>query len=455
MKLSPLLTLLTALLVMIILGGAAAFALQPPRPLLDAVSFTPSTISPNADGRDDATRITYTLNRNAELTIRLKNEAGEEYFFRKQEIRSAQTYQMLFSGIVIGYTRPGESFDPDTQLITRLIPNGKYTVTVSARTATGESEQVTTLLTVQESDSALPLIQGFSVSPTIFTPNQDGIADRVAVNAYLPKKADLAVYLTDSAGIRYDLPERIELRDPGDPGAHFFDYDGGVDNKVKPPPNGDYTLIAETQDDVGQRLRRRTQLTVRDGGLPQVEIQPQVTGAQVFYEPRPYATTLIPEPKVDTVMSTQARITVKQGDLLTFRLIVHNYGNTPVRTLAPWPGTPYQWTDLYTGKLDPQVSRSGVWFVGLQCETSETSFPYRWAVGSPETLTKVTDSDGQTFYYLMPGQRAVVWGAVQMSKLVKSRNPQECYAALIHEDKEIPPMQSRVGPIKVELIPVP
>jgi hypothetical protein len=101
------------------------------------------------------------------------------------------------------------------------------------------------------------------------------------------------------------------------------------------------------------------------------------------------------------------------------------------------------------------ISRSGVWFVGIQCDTSETSFPYRWAIGTPEQLSRVNDDTGQSLYYLLPGQRATVWGAVQMSKLVRSRNPTECYAALIHEDKEIPPLQSRVGPIKVELIPTP
>ena len=46
-----------------------------------------------------------------------------------------------------------------------------------------------------------------------------------------------------------------------------------------------------------------------------------------------------------------------------------------------------------------------------------------------------------------------IWGAIRMTKLIKSRNPQECWAALIHEGVIIPPLQSHVGPIKVTLNP--
>ncbi len=65
-------------------------------------------------------------------------------------------------------------------------------------------------------------------------------------------------------------------------------------------------------------------------------------------------------------------------------------------------------------------------------------------------VTKV-DRDGETFWYLMPGKQAVVWGAVRMTRLIKTRNPQECWAALIHEDVAIPEHQDHVGPIKIEL----
>jgi hypothetical protein len=453
MRLSPLLTILVAVIAVVVIGVGAALILQPPRALLTSVRFAPDIITPNGDGVDDATQISYTLNRNAKLTIQFKNdETGRVFNFRNADPRGSGSYQVLFSGIVNGYTLPDDAPNGG-DIQTRLIPNGIYTWLVAAETDTGEKLDVSGKLTIKNADTALPLIQGFSVSPQVFTPNQDGIDDRVAVNAFLPKKADLSIYLLDASGTRYDLPERIETRDPGDPGAHVFDYDGGLDNNVEPPPNGDYTLVAEAQDVTGQRVRQTRKLTIRDGGLPQVEIQPQTSGAQVFWTSIAPTTAPIAQPQ--GVMSTEARLTMIQNDWLVFRLTVSNYGNTPLRTLAPWPGTAYKWNEIYSGKLDPLISRSGVWFVGVQCDISESSFPYRWAIGTPEQLTKQTDSEGQAFYYLMPGQRATVWGAIEMSKLVKSRNPTECFAALIHEDKEIPPLQSHVGPIKVELAPAP
>jgi hypothetical protein len=38
-----------------------------------------------------------------------------------------------------------------------------------------------------------------------------------------------------------------------------------------------------------------------------------------------------------------------------------------------------------------------------------------------------------------------------MTRLIPTRNPQKCYAALIHEDVAIPPLQSGVGSIDVKL----
>jgi hypothetical protein len=461
MRLSVPATVIAAVVAFLILGAGAMLLLQPPRSLLTDVTVRPAVISPNGDGVDDAAKVTYTLNRNARVSMTFThNQTKDVYTFRSGESRGADKYEVLFGGLVPGFRLASDSTDAASgEILTRLIPNGAYSWTVSATTDSGETASISGPLIVSSADDALPVIQAFTVSPTVFTPNQDGIDDRVAVNAYLPKKADLSVYLLATDGTRYDLPERVELRDAGAPGAHFFDYDGGVDLLIKPPPNGAYRLIAETQDVSGQRFRRESKLTIADGGQPQVEIQPQATGAQVFWAALPAATLdvptrLIPEPLPTNVTSLQARITLPQNDLLVFRLVVHNYGDTPIRTLAPWPGTIYRWQDYYAGKVDPVVSRSGVWFVGLNCDTSETNLPYRWAIGAPDQLTKVTRAD-ETYYYLMPGQRATVWGAIQMSKLVRSRNPQECFAALIHEDIEIPPLQSRVGPIAVELSPSP
>ena len=90
------------------------------------------------------------------------------------------------------------------------------------------------------------------------------------------------------------------------------------------------------------------------------------------------------------------------------------------------------------------IEQDGVWRVGIQCETSEESYPYRWAVGAFDDLTTVTDAaTDNVYYFLEPGQRSVVWGAIRMTDVVKSTNPQQCWAGLIHEGVAV--ANNRIG----------
>ncbi len=447
MRISPLLTILAALVAVVVVGFAAARLLQPSRPLLTETSVSLSQLSTDSG----AAIIHYTLNRDAQVTIALRNAAGTEYAFRSTQARVANVYQVAFNGIVDGFTLPADPIDQTIE--SRLIPNGDYTWRISAKTDGGETQEVTGRLTVAFADTALPLIEDFSVSPKVFTPNQDGVDDRVQVNAFLAKKSTLTVYLQDTAGTQHFMPERVEIRQPGEPGAHVFDYDGGVDNNVRPPPNGDYTLIARAQDSEGQSVSRSTTVTIKDGGLPQVEIQPQTTGSIIRYVTQPFADTVAAPVGIS---SSQATITMNQGDLLVFRLNIHNYGSTPIRTIGPWPGTVYrddQTDAVFTNQ--EKVARDGSWRIGFECDTSETTLPWRWAIGAQDALTKVTTDKGDTFYYLMPGQNVTVWGAIQMNKLIKTRNPQTCWASLIHENVAISDFQRNIGAIQVKLIPTP
>jgi hypothetical protein len=457
MRLSPLITALAALTAFVIVGVAGAQLLRPNRPLLADTGSSLSRITPNADGSDDATVLRYTVNRNARVTIAFANKAnGQRFVFRNAEMRAIGSYQVLFNGVVDGYVQPDES--PGGDVEARLMPNGDYTWSIDAVADGGEADHASGDLTVADADSLLPTIMNFDVSPQVFTPNQDGIDDRVKINIFLPKEATLTVYLEDKEGQRYYISERDEGRDPGEQGAHVFDYDGGVDNNVPPPLDGQYTLIAIAEDREGQRIRRTSTLTLVDGGLPNAEIVAQSSGGSVTWITVPYKESYFTDSKAtgeqvavpEGVTSVQATMTMPQDDLLVFRLTVSNYGSTPIRTIGPWPGTVYQYDQVAAAMNSEPIS--GAWRVGLACERSETDLPWRWAIGSPDQLTKV-ERDGETFWYLMPGKKATVWGAIRMTRLIKTRNPQECWAALIHEDVAVPEHQSHVGAIKVELTP--
>ncbi len=451
---------LTVITALVGLAGAMALGymiLRPPGNLLTNASFDKARISPNADGIDDLTTIEYSLSRPATISIYLEGQDGHRYFFRKDARRSSGDFRVLFSGIVGGYTLLGESIPGIIER--RLIPNDRYTWVIEASAGdTVESQRGT--LEVVDADSKLPVISAFDIHPDEFTPNQDGIRDRVNVNVYLEKPAMLSVYLEDSQGQRYYLAEREEGRKPGEMGNHEYDYDGGVDQGMEPPPDGKYIVYAVAQDAEGQRVVRQGELTIRDGGLPQVEIVPQTTGAVVWFDHMPYDGRYFTSrdikgeklPKPEGVISDLTTLTMPLGDLLVFKLTVSNYGSTPIRTAGPFPGTVYQF-DQTAASLEA-YEESGAWRIGINCHTAYSDFPWRWALAPLDELEAVYDPEmGETYYYMQPGQRAEVWGAIRMTEIRKARNPQECWAGLIHEDVGIPAFQSRVGAREIELIP--
>jgi hypothetical protein len=92
--------------------------------------------------------------------------------------------------------------------------------------------------------------------------------------------------------------------------------------------------------------------------------------------------------------------------------------------------------------------------VGLDCDNAVSDYPWRWAVGTRgDNLVAEHDPvTGNTYYYLPAGAQSVIWGAVRMTDLVEARNPQYCWAGLIHEDVEISDVNARVGAREVELV---
>lgn len=430
--------------------------IRPTVPLIVSAGFDDTLITPNADGEGDITTFRYELSRPANVTLMLVAADGSKYVFRDSQPRIAQTYSVLFSGVVAGYTLPGEVI-PGT-IERRLMPNGEYTWTLHAENS-DEALEVSGTLAIREADTPLPVISTFTVGPNVFTPNQDGVADRVQINVYLEQPADLRVFLVGPEGVELPITPRQECRKPGEAGRHCYDYEGGVDLNAEPPPDGTYTVVALAQDAEGQRIRRETQLTILQGGKPLAEIVPHTVGVDVVFTTMPYedrfysdsqtAGDLIAPPAEPQAYSGDP-ITMPVGDMLVFMLAVENYSNVPIRTTGPQPGTVYQQHQL-AASLGAFES-SGAWRVGIQCETSTVSYPYRWATGTPDVLEKVEMPSGEIFYYLPPGARAVVWGAIRLTDIEQRQNPQQCWAGLIHEDVEVSQWNNVVGIRDIELV---
>jgi hypothetical protein len=419
-------TILTTVLGLTLALATAYLVSRPTESLIAEAEIGLSTITPNADGETDATLIRYRIRREAVVSIFFEDNEGDRYTFRDEQIRPRGRYEVLFSGIVEGFVEEDESVEGE--VLARLLPDGEYTWVIEAvDQASGQADRATGTLNVEGGDPDLPDLWEFTISPEVFTPNQDGLNDRVWINVYVPKPATLQVYLLDKSGEQIFVPESQEANAPGEEGRHSFEYDGGVDLGRDPPPNGDYAVLVEASDDEGQRVRRSGRLTLADGGIPFAEIMAQPVG--------------------DTVRFSSETVLI--GDVLTFELTVWNYGEAPIRTTGPEPGYVYEQSDTYAST--GFYTESGAWRVGIHCDTCLTDYPWRWALGAQQDLTPI-ESDGQTHYYLMPGQRAVISGGIRLTNIVESRNPQEFWAGLIHEDVGITENNNRVDPHWIEIV---
>jgi len=404
--------LLTGVLIVLILvsgcGGSSPLA---------SASFRPATISPNGDGQADVTQIDYTLRNDAQVSIFLRDAAGQMYYFRRDQPRTAGPYSVLFNGVIDNH----------------LLPNGTYTWVIAATGSKFKQERAGTL-TITDADTEPIEITALTASPPMFTPNRDGIADRDTINVYVNKDADLRVYLLGKDNIKYPVTEKAGLRKPGEKGLHTFDYDAGVDNGAEPPPDGDYTVYAEATDKVSQHAVATTTLTIKDGGVPRAEI----VDSQVDF-------SICPTPKADCP--------IRLGDTFYFTLTVENYGTVPIRTSGPQPSACYDLDQNFnTSRPDrPQgyAEESGVFRVGIGFDTQLMNYPFRWAIGGPGDLVKQT-IDGKDFYYLPVGKRAVITGCIRITQ-VPPRNPLYFWAGLIHEDVEISQLNDRVDPHHIQV----
>jgi hypothetical protein len=383
--------------------------------LLRNVAFSETTLTPNADGDNDALTIQYQLSRNATVSIYLEDSAGQRYYFRREKERGADEYSVLFSGIVEAYSLPDDAFQGT--ILERLLQDGTYTWVVEATDANGTTSQESGTLTVANADTTLPEMRGFELDKKVLTPNRDGISDRMQAQFYLTKEADYNVYLLTESGRRIPIGELEREVVTGAVGRHYFDYEGGVDNGETPPDDGVYTIVAFAEDKIGQKMQVEDTVEIRFGGVPRADIVAPATGDQVEFSTT--AWTLC--------------------DTLYFTLTIENYGEAPIRTTGPTPDTVYD-SDWNYNTLGWHTE-SGAWRVAIGYEDEVKNYPFRWAVGNAEDLTEI---DGHL--YLMPGDRATVSGGIRLTGELGLRDPQLMYAGLIHEDVEIAQFNSRVDP---------
>ncbi len=311
--------------------------------------------------------------------------------------------------------------------MSRLLPDGAYTWTIEAVDDDGVwSKPQQGPMTIVDADPVLPEVRNFTLSPQLFTPNRDGIGDRTLAQFYLPKDvASTRVFLVTPDGQEVPISEQERDIPANAAGRHVYDYEGGVDNGATPPPDGTYPIVVIAEDPEGQKVRVESELTIQYGGVPRADIFCSADREHL------------------ELSATAAPLC----DTITFTMTVENYGDTPIRTTGPEPGTVYD-SDWNYNTLGWHTE-SGAWRVAIGFENELTNYPFRWAVGNAEDLEEI---DGRL--YLMPGQRATITGGVRLVDVFGDRNPQPIWAGLIHEDVEVSQFNNRVDPQQI-LVDIP
>ncbi len=271
------------------------------QPLVADLQAAPATLSPDGDGEADVSRITYRVGRPATVSIVLVGADGARHVFRDQKPRQPGEYQALFGGAIDG----------------KVLADGSYRLVLEAAPADGGAAQtLEASLTVEGADVAAPRLEGLALAPDLFTPNQDGIGDRVKLSYTLSEDAAVRLWLEDDQG-RYvqDILEDLDSAEKaGQVGPHTYDFDGGVDADAPPPPDGDYAVVAEVRDASGNRAVQRLPLAIRQGGQPRAALIGDVA----------YSSSVL-----------------SVGATLWFTVTVRNVGATPLRSFGPPPGFVY------------------------------------------------------------------------------------------------------------------
>ncbi|RME43950.1 MAG: hypothetical protein D6791_14300 [Chloroflexi bacterium] len=379
-------------------------------PIIANAEIEPATISPNADGDSDVARIAYTIRRPGYVSIYFVDENGQAHYFRKERRRAARDYTVFWGGVIDG----------------RVLPDGQYTWVIEARDDNGQTEKVEGPLTIVDADTTPPEFHNFAVNPAVITPNQDGIDDRASITYWLTKEvSEIQVYLLnpndpDNPNRKYHLAETQREVEPTEPGYHWYDYDGGVDQGADPPPDGDYIVVAEAWDFVGNHTVVTSTLTIRNGGKPRAEI---VQGEVTMLDPM------------------DGDLNIPIGGALVFTATVENYGKVPIRTAGPWPGTVYRSDEnfntlAYREGENSWFEQSGTWRFGLNYQSNfGQDWPFRYAVGRRQDL-RCEIIDGREQCFLDPGKRGLVYGTIIWVD-VPPRNPFRIWGGLLHEDVEI------------------
>jgi len=235
-------------------------------PTITGLSADPATISPNADGYQDKTTITYMTNQSLFNTVAIYDGSNTLMRTLKNAVVLAAGPQTLtWDG---KYTRASGTSTP--------VPDGTYTVRVTGQDAAGNTVQSQIPVVVDTTISKI------SVSTASISPNGDGQRDATTISYTLKVDASVTVLIRDGSG---NAVRTVQSGVPQLAGVNSAVWDGKLDD-TSVAPEGTYTAVVQATNAIG---------TIESVKAVTVDLTPPVvTDAMVAPSPFvPPATTTI------------------------------------------------------------------------------------------------------------------------------------------------------------------
>jgi hypothetical protein len=200
-------------------GGTIAGSVAQPALAITEFAADPESVSPNDDGYADSSTLSYELTAPATVAIVVYDPIGTP----------------ILDVLLPTRRGPGRYVQP---LAVASLPDGPYTLRLSAFADDGNEVAASVPLFVSRT-------LGFgTAAPTVFSPNGDGRADRLAIRFRLVAQAEVKVrVLRDGKWIA------TPFAGPLAPGAQGLFWDGS--KRIGRLLDGSYTAVVEAVDPVG------------------------------------------------------------------------------------------------------------------------------------------------------------------------------------------------------------
>jgi len=228
---------------------SAAVAVDNTRPTISSLSASPDPFSPDEDGKEDTTILSYDLSDNLPGDIIVTIEIYDsENVLKRTSINALPRSQGPNSQVWDG---------KDNSDV--IVPDGTYTYKIDAIDEAGNSAIQQTGTVVVD---CLPVVSSLSASPDLFSPDGDGENDRTTIFYNLSEESYVTLKIYDSEGkFKKTLNNGTILRDAG-PNSETWD---GRDEGGIIVPNGIYTYKIKAVDPAGHEgVERSGTVTVQN-----------------------------------------------------------------------------------------------------------------------------------------------------------------------------------------------